>query len=158
MFAEYSNFILLILGCLVFMKIASNIFNFFELLVWVNIVMFSFNNFRILEWGQLCVCFKWFAIELLSFKWSVNLRESLVVVYPIYKFSLEEQSPNGHLNWYTTLDFCRNVVFGDALLVINKFSVLCFLVVNCEFQMFIFVCCWYIYYILDIPQEGFPAG
>ena len=68
------------------------------------------------------------AIEMESFRCIVSRLERVVVVRPIYVlFSLETQSPRGHLNKYTTLVLSRTSVDGGVLLEIIRLEVLNFL-------------------------------
>ena len=80
------------------------------------IVVFSTRIFRHLGFG-----IEWFlrckAIELESLRCIVSRLERFVVVRPTYAlFSLETQSPKGHLNIYTTLVLSRSSVEGGSVI------------------------------------------
>ena len=88
------------------------------------LVMFSTRIFQNLDLG-----IKWVlrckAIELESLKYIVSRQERVVVVRPTYAlFSLETQSPKGHLNIYMTFVQSRISVEGEVLLKIIRMEVL----------------------------------
>ena len=88
------------------------------------IVGFSTRIFRNLDLGIECVL-RCKAIELESLRCIVSRLERVVVVRPTYAlFSLETQSPKGHLNIYTTLVLSRSIVDGEVLLEIFRLEVL----------------------------------
>ena len=91
------------------------------------IVVFSsriFQNLDLgLEWVLRCK-----AMELESLRCIVSRLERVVVIRPMYVlFSLETQSPKGHLNMYTTFVLSRSSVEREELLEIIRFEIFRFL-------------------------------
>ena len=88
------------------------------------IVVFSTRIFRnldlVIEWVVRCK-----TRELESLRCIVSRLKRFLVVSPTYAlFSLETQSPKGHLNIYTTWVLSRSAVEGEVLLEIITWDVL----------------------------------
>ena len=112
----FSKLILLILGFFVFICRASRICSRSLFISCAIIVVFSTRIFQSLDLGKECVS-RCKAMELESLRCIVSRLERVVVVRPTYAlFSLETQSPMGHLNIYTFV-LTRSSVEGKCYLM-----------------------------------------
>ena len=127
-----------------FMHMASRICRRFLLLFLQIILVFSVKIFLISGEVDFSGCFliKGYFMELVSERWYVRRRDSVVVVWPmqLLVFSLfsERHSRNGQMNLYTTFVWLRGFLGEFVLFLMRRFDVL-----NLVQQIISFIfCCW----------------